>query len=44
MGLGIADLAELLPPAADALDGEGASVGVDADTDPAMIGGDVKTP
>jgi hypothetical protein len=41
MCLEIANPAELLPPAADALDGESASIGVDADVDPAMIGGDI---
>ena len=36
------NLAELqLPPAADALDGEGRCIGIDADIDPAMVGGDV---
>jgi hypothetical protein len=44
MGPRIADPAELLPPAADALDGESACIGVDADIDPAMIGGDIINP
>ena len=39
--VGIARLAELVPPPPDALDGEGPGVGIDADTDPAMVGGNV---
>ena len=38
---GIAGCAELLPPAPDALDGERRRVVVDADIDPAGVGGDV---
>jgi hypothetical protein len=34
-------VSKLLPPAPDALYGEGGSVGVNTDTDPAMVGGDV---
>src|SRR3954452_2679126 len=40
-GFGIARAAEPLPPAADALDGEGGGISVDADIDPALVGGDV---
>ena len=40
-GVGITRLAKLLPPAPDALDRKGAGIGVDADADPAMVGGDV---
>jgi hypothetical protein len=40
-GLGIACFAEAVPPAANALDREGGRVGVDADIDPALVGGDV---
>ena len=36
--VGIARLAELVPPSPDALDGEGPGIGIDADTDPAVIG------
>jgi hypothetical protein len=42
--LGIANLAEPLPPATDALDGEGRRIGIDADIDPALVGGDVVDP
>ena len=37
----IARLAQLVPPTADAFHREGRSVGIDTDTDPAMIGRDV---
>ena len=37
----IARLAKLVPPAPDALDGEGARVGADADTDRAVVRGNV---
>jgi hypothetical protein len=37
----IARPAQLVPPAPDALDGEGTGVGADADTDLAVVGGDV---
>ena len=40
-GLGIARQAQLLPPAPDTLDREGRRIGIDADADPAMVGGDV---
>jgi hypothetical protein len=40
-GLGIACFAEAIPPAANTLDCEGRGVGVDADIDPALVGGDV---
>lgn len=40
-GLGIARASEPLPPAANALDREGRGVGIDADIDPALVGGDV---
>src|SRR4029077_2066148 len=39
--LGIACLAEAIPPAANTLDREGCRVGVDADVDPALVVGDV---
>src|SRR5207342_2610736 len=42
--MGIAGLAEPLPPATDALDGECRRVGVDADIDPTLVGGDVVDP
>jgi len=38
---GIARLAQLLPPTPDAFHREGRSVGIDTDTDPAVIGRDV---
>src|SRR3954454_22805489 len=41
VGSGIARAAEPLPPAADALDGERGGIGVDADINPAVVGGDV---
>lgn len=41
LGLGIARPAQALPPAPDALDREGGRVGIDADIDPALVGGDV---
>src|ERR1700686_3305745 len=37
----VAGLAEFLPPAPDALDGEGGGIVVDAKVDPTGIGGDV---
>ena len=37
----IAARAEFVPPAADALDGEGSGVVIDAEVDPSGIGGDV---
>ena len=40
-GVGVARLAEPLPPAADAFDRERAGVGIDPDIDPALIGGHV---
>src|SRR5271165_6462896 len=42
--IGIAGLAEPLPPATDALDGECRRIGVDSDTDPTLVGGDVVDP
>ena len=42
--IGIADLAEPPPPATDALDGECRRIGIDADIDPALVGGDVVDP
>jgi hypothetical protein len=39
--VGIARFAEALPPAANALDGEGGGIGIDPDIDPALVGGDV---
>ena len=42
--MGIAGLAEPLPPATDALDGECRGVGVDADIDLTLVGGDVVDP
>src|SRR5205823_2941466 len=41
LGLGVALATHAPPPAADALDGEAGGVVVDADTDPALVGGDV---
>jgi hypothetical protein len=41
---GIARRAELVPPAPDALDGEGGGVVVDAEIDPSFVGGDVIHP
>lgn len=40
-GLGIAFAPHAPPPATNALDGEGRGVMVDADTDPAFVGGNV---
>src|SRR5580765_4742450 len=40
-GLGIACFAQAIPPAPNTLDREGRCVGVDADIDPALVGGDV---
>jgi hypothetical protein len=40
-GVRVTRLAEFPPPASDALNGECPGIGVDADTDPAMIGGNV---
>ena len=40
-GVGVACLAQLVPPAPDALDGECGSIGINADTDPSIIGGDI---
>ena len=37
-GVGVACLAEPLPPTADAFDRERASIGIDPDIDPALIG------
>ena len=42
--IGIADLAEPPPPATDALDGECRRIGIDADIEPALVGGDVVDP
>jgi hypothetical protein len=42
--VGIARFAEALPPAANALDGEGGGIGIDPDIDPALVGGDVVDP
>jgi hypothetical protein len=39
--LGIAFLAEPLPPAPNALDGKFGGVGIDSDVDPALVGGNV---
>jgi hypothetical protein len=39
--VGIAGSADLVPPAANAVDGEGCGVMVDAEIDPAGIGGEV---
>src|SRR5690349_7470115 len=41
LGLGVARLAEFAPPAPDALDREGRRVGIQADADPAGVGGEV---
>src|SRR3954454_24022673 len=41
LGVRVTRLAEFPPPASDALNGECPGIGVDADTDPAMIGGNV---
>ena len=41
LSLGIARVAEPLPPAADALDGKFGGVGIDSDVDPALVGGNV---
>jgi len=38
---GIASCAEFVPPAPDALDGEGGGIVIDAEIDPSGIGGDV---
>ena len=37
----IAELAEFVPPASDAFDGEGGGVVIEADADPSFIGGDI---
>jgi hypothetical protein len=42
--IGIAGLAEALPPTTDAFDGECRRIGVDPDIDPALVGGDVVDP
>ena len=42
--LGIARSADLLPPAPDAVDGEGCRVVVDTEIDPAVVGGQVIDP
>src|SRR4249919_3734534 len=42
--MGIAGLAEPPPPATDALDGECRRIGVDSDTDPTLVGGEVVDP
>jgi len=42
--VGIAGLAEPLPPATDALDREFRRVGIDADVDPALVGPDIVNP
>src|SRR5690348_4916731 len=40
-GTGIARLPKLVPPAPDALDGKGGGIGINADADPAVVGGNV---
>ena len=40
-GGGISRPAQLLPPAADTFDCKSPAIGIDADADPAMVGGDV---
>ena len=44
LGVRVARLAELLPPTSDAFDGECPGIGIDADADPAKIGGNVVDP
>ena len=39
--IGIARLAQLVPPPPDALDGEGRGIGINADADSAMVGRNV---
>ena len=41
LSLGIARIAEPLPPAADALDRKCGGIGIDSDVDPALVGGNV---
>src|SRR5271154_5603114 len=41
LGFGITGFAEAVPPAANALDGEGGGAGVDANIDPTLVGGNV---
>jgi hypothetical protein len=41
LGLGVAGLAKPVPPAPDALDREGGRIGLDPDTDPALVGSEV---
>ena len=44
LGVRVAQLAELAPPASDTFNGECPSIGIDADADPAKVGGNVVDP